>query len=555
MSHFTPKRSPHLEERMRSLYNILSLKARQIFSFVFRKADPAFLIFILLLTNYRISFKIIALVGMYIYKHDLRFQRNGVFYFYLSMIGIGLLNLAISGDYSVNHIMVVLTGCLFWLACLLSFHQLKLFVESTSENRIIATLQVFTIVNFAASLIDIGKVMLVTHTINPYVQLSVPPYGISSGDLVGGVMGELYLVNTVVCSLLTLFFIYKERFLFSLMAFIPFLLTGSNLGTFFMIAALGYRILTGRLKIYKYYALFLIAITLVFYVKVTPSNFEYMQEVTVKVWKQFYRAKPDTRGVNNKQVDSVHPQYHSRPKTDEELLQAYIASLGSQSNDAKYQKLAEATQQQQLSIQNQELTIYLYNDSLQKAKLADPLFEYGGLKKFDLTKESGKITSFKQTHAFMASSPKIALIGGGIASFSSRILYITSGMVIDSRILNALPHYETEAFIDNHKAISKYLLFLDESSRSITNLPFCWYNQVLSEYGLLGMLAFLILYLGFFVRRLRKTQYSFLFIGLIIAFLFFDYWFERISVMVFFELLMLVDLKAKNAVLEGEAQL
>lgn len=148
-----------------------------------------------------------------------------------------------------------------------------------------------------------------------------------------------------------------------------------------------------------------------------------------------------------------------------------------------------------------------------------------------------------QTRDYLLSSYKNFLFGAGIGGFSSRLAFISSKIVTDSRILMALPKYENGAFTSNHKAIFKYLLFLDDEYHSITNLPFCWYNELLGEYGLLGLILFVVFYLGFFYKRIRLLTFGRLLLALMFLFFLFDYWYERLSVMVLFELLILLNIK------------
>jgi hypothetical protein len=78
---------------------------------------------------------------------------------------------------------------------------------------------------------------------------------------------------------------------------------------------------------------------------------------------------------------------------------------------------------------------------------------------------------------------------------------------------------------------------------SLLNSPFSVYDQLIAEYGIAGLLCFLMGYLFFFVIKYRKLTYSLPLLGIFAAILFTDYWFEHLSVIVFFELLIFLDLK------------
>ncbi|MBS1638321.1 MAG: hypothetical protein JST26_20575 [Bacteroidetes bacterium] len=506
--------------------------------FMLQETDPVLLLFLLFMTNYRISFKIIAIIGIFICRRRFRLQKNGVFYFYLSMIGIGLVQfLFFSGDLSMAHGLVVLTGCITWLFSLLAFQQVRVSVNTHTESQLINTLKVITVLNFFVSLADLIKIMLTQHSLNPYNEISSPPYGISSGDMIGGVFGQLHLVNTVTCFLLIIFFLYKQEFRFSLMALIPFLLTGSNFGTLILFPVLLYILIVKRGIIYKYYALFSIAIIVVFYVQITPVNFRYMRQTLAKAAMQLHII-PQPVAIN------ISKPVKKTPPVD--FIKLYEKQHPAVRVDTIEQKVLMNSDENPVKRQKREDLVFYRKDSLQKAKAQMPLFNSDTLIRFDFVKQSGKITSFIQTKQFLLSGKSRLLFGAGIGSFSSRLAFITSRIVGDSKILMALPYYETPAFKKNHKAIFKYLMYMDDEEHSVTNLPFCWYNQLLGEYGLLGFISFVVLYLGFFLRRFRSYRYGLLMLGGMLLFFFFDYWFERLAVMIFFELFLLMEIRFNN---------
>ncbi len=539
-----------------------------------KNIDPVLLLFLIFVLNFRLSFKLIALVGVYLYRPNFKFKKDGIFYFYFLMAGLAVINFVfVSGDYSYAHLMVLLSGSLIWMACLLCYHQLRLSVDTLDSGKLIKTLEVLTLLNFLVSMFDVVKVMLITKTINPYTQVSPPPYGISSGDLIGGVYGGMHLVNTIICSLLLVFFVYRGSLLFVVLSLIPFLLTGSNLGTFILGGSLLMMAFLKRGIAFKNYAFFCLAFISLFYIKITPDNQRYMASVLTKATKQLFGKKEQKQIIDSIAVkaDTMLIKHDSLPLvlaavkplkkelSKEDLIIQYITYrkkiLHLQLEEK--QAVIDSSLIRRMSVvrkRKEDLAIKLNDyvffrrDSVARSKSNMAMFEYGRLKKFDLDRESGKITSFKQTGAYLSGDIKHALFGAGIGSFSSRLAFITSGIVDDSRLLMALPHYETEAFKNNHKAIFKYLMYRDDETHSITNLPFCWYNQLLGEYGLLGLLVFCVFYCFYWLKRFKQLRYGRYLLVAMFGFFFFDYWYERVSVMVIFELLMLLDLKLNKAV-------
>jgi len=75
------------------------------------------------------------------------------------------------------------------------------------------------------------------------------------------------------------------------------------------------------------------------------------------------------------------------------------------------------------------------------------------------------------------------------------------------------------------------------------------YDQLLSEYGLLGLLALLVFYVGFFAKDYRLLTYGIPLLLFVLFIFLIDYWFEQLSVVVFFELLMFLNVKeSKNRI-------
>ena len=97
--------------------------------------------------------------------------------------------------------------------------------------------------------------------------------------------------------------------------------------------------------------------------------------------------------------------------------------------------------------------------------------------------------------------------------------------------------------MNNH--LDLYLNYFSKSAgfHSLINSPFSVYDQMLSEYGLLGFLALIIGYFGFFIKDYRKLTYGIPLLILLGGIFFIEYWFEQLSIIVFFELLLFLDIK------------
>jgi hypothetical protein len=69
------------------------------------------------------------------------------------------------------------------------------------------------------------------------------------------------------------------------------------------------------------------------------------------------------------------------------------------------------------------------------------------------------------------------------------------------------------------------------------------YNQVLGEYGITGAILFIVFYLGYFVSKYRRLSYGRYLIIILLGFFLMEYWFESLSLIVIFELFMLLNIK------------
>jgi len=103
-------------------------------------------------------------------------------------------------------------------------------------------------------------------------------------------------------------------------------------------------------------------------------------------------------------------------------------------------------------------------------------------------------------------------------------------------------------YINNDFERSQLSLYLEYFSRdsglhSAVNTPNSVYIQLLGEYGAGGLLIFVCCYALYFLRRYRYLTYGLPVLLLLGAAFFIDYWFEQLSIVIFFELLLLLNIR------------
>jgi hypothetical protein len=154
----------------------------------------------------------------------------------------------------------------------------------------------------------------------------------------------------------------------------------------------------------------------------------------------------------------------------------------------------------------------------------------------------GKGIAMLQTVKFLQHHPAKIIAGDGVGNFSSKLAFKATNLNLEGGY-PAKYAYISNDFMLNH--LDVYLNFFSKRAElhSLTNNPFSVYDQLLAEYGLLGLLAFCIYYLGFFIKQYKYLTYGIPLLMLMLAVFFIDYWFEQLSVVVFFELLLLLDIK------------
>lgn len=594
-----------------------------VFNYLTTKIDLLLLVYLLLILNARLGLNIIAICLIFLIRRDIKVKLNGITYFYITIIILSLLGFFVTGFNTGNSkILTVLMSCVLWLFCLLNFHQLWLSVRKNSIDITINTVKALAVINFFASLFYLIKIMIIRKTINPYLEDAPPPYGINTGDLIGGVFGGNHDVNSIMCAMLFILFMYQKDFKFALLALISHLLTGNNFLVIILFAYIIYLLIFSKSNILRYYSILSLGIMSVFYVKITTPNYYYLTQklgignksphdffldeykknsedpVSKKsleidslynLWKKNEQSaksndsllSSDVSGKPNDMEEAVNIE-HITNNTIEPVVDTPIKTeVVSKSNipvkeeslsniDTNTMAVTTTTVESKNEYSYASKRISAYEDKIsdsvrnlrQKKALHD---RYSMLRVrdsvleekaksiptdmvvYDLDNNSGKMISFVQTKNYLLSDWKNFLFGSGPGGFSSRLAFMHSDLIEkQTRFLTWLPNYETEAFRENHKSIYKYILHQDTSYNTFSNKPFSFYNEILGEYGFIGFMSWIILYIGFFLKRWRYLTFTKFLLPFTLVVLVTDYWYHGLTIIVMLELLTLLDLKINN---------
>ena len=520
--------------------------------------DWKLLLLLLLFLNVKLAVKIPAIIIIYLlqfnFKFGFNFKNSRLPLFYLLVIAIAFINFIINKGYnSSNYLVVFAIGIGFWLLCLLAIHQIKLSVENNSVQILHNTILVFFLINAIVSLATLAYIMVDAHAINPFrYQGQYQKYFLGTGDYIKGITFDISTTNAVINAFGVVYFLARKMPLMVLICMIVLLLTASNFMNIALLLVLTGLFLFKTNRDQKSLITICCMFLIVFLAKVSPQNNQYVHETfkniinpphppfnTValnttdssknpdftrrKFAKQYLdsiKAIASKIGVNNRSLAALPANL---PKTGA----GRIILIGADINTPPYQTPTDTPAEQR------KLLAFI---NLHKAEL--PL---SGQDSFKMHLP-GKVIGFKQTVSFLKTHPTKTLAGSGMGNFSSKLAFKATGLDFSGGF-PAKYTYINHNFLINH--LDVYLNFFSKRRElhSLTNSPFSVYDQILAEYGLLGVAAFVIFYLGYFVRYFKSLTYGIPILVLMLTVFSTDYWFEQLSVIVFFELLLLLNIK------------
>jgi hypothetical protein len=522
------------------------------------KVDWKLLLFLMLFLNVKLVVKIPAIIIIYLLQFNFRFgfsfKNSRLPLFYLLIVAVAFVGLLLNGSYHQPHyIAVFLTGIGFWLLCLLAVHQIKLSVERNDVEVLQRTVLVFFVINAVVSFYNIGIIIREIGTINPYrYQGEYQKYFISTGDYIKGLTRDISTTNAVINAFGVIYFLSRKNAVMVLVCMAVLLLTGSNFVNLALLLILGLLFIFKSTRDQKSLIAICLMFLVVFLVQISPQNNKYVGETFKDI---IHPPKPFTGKFVALKKDSIPTAEDIKRK----FAQNYLDSIKAVRIKAETHKQVEpqlagvmTTEQGRILIpaanintkpyqtptdtSNEQHLLLAFIDSHKSIlKLSGrDTFQAGGL--------PGKAVSLLQTVKFLQHHPAKIIAGDGMGNFSSKLAFKATGLGFNGGY-PAKYAYISNDFLLNH--LDVYLNFFSKSSglHSLTNSPYSVYDQLLAEYGLLGMLVFVIFYLGFFAKHYKKLTYGIPLLLLLLAILFVEYWFEQLSVIVFFELLLLLNIK------------
>jgi hypothetical protein len=500
---------------------------------IFSNADIQLLVFLIFFLNVKFVVKVLAIVFMVAYSRNLRFglslknSRLPLFYLFIILLEI-IKYLFVVRNYELNYALVFSMGILQWVLCLLAIHYVKLHVDREEVARTHDTIRAFFMLNFLVSLLFLA--MLIIHPVwltywghGADISFNNP----SAGDTILGISFDTSTVNATINCLGLIYFLYKRDYLFAIVNILTIVLCTSNATFFLSLAVLILMVLTLRDKKLRIHTLIYSLVFLLLYFLISPKNRIYIRNYFIQLY------------VMNK-----NPR--QQPVLDTQIYQIRIGD-----SIITMEKVVEILPDSAYNFSNQKLGKAVGN-LISFRSLRRNNSGYAMIPEIMYNSRPGKLISYIQTCFYLSSNVRRFLFGSGIGNFSSKLAFRASGV----NALGSYPQkfrYASPEFRYNHLKTYLYYFNADASKHSVLNYPFSVYNQIPGEYGLIGTLLLIIFYLGFFVARYRRLSYGRYMLIILLAFFLLEYWFESLSLIVMFELFMLLNIKEGRTTGEATA--
>ncbi|CAN5892097.1 hypothetical protein BH11BAC4_BH11BAC4_05460 [soil metagenome] len=533
-------------------------------AFISKKAVNAIewklLIFLVLFMDVKLVVKLAAIVLIFILQPDFKFgfniKNSRLPVFYLLMPATAVLNWLLYQNFSLDYSLVLLTGVLFWVASILAIQQVKLFVEKTPVETLHDTLVLFFIINIAFSLLNLAAIFWEIGLQNPFrYQGEYQKYFINTGDHIKGLSFDSSTTNALINSFGIIYFLYRKIYLLTLACMATLILTASNFTNLVMLLVLLLIFVFRSSKEQKSIMTVCIFMLVIFLAKFSPQNDSYITENFKNYFlKKEARSHPAVREIPiRERPDSLLNTESRKEKIAVLFLDSLErAHLGIQ---AAIEKTAVVSLVNEQNIRPQIPGDSIHTPAFQSRKdttiVQRQLIAYVNTHSNDPVVSAaevealpGKIISFIQSIHFFRSHPGKLLTGEGAGNFSSKLAFRATGLKMSGGYPQKFIYCDTD-FANNHLALYAAFFTKTEGSHSIIHSPASVYDQVFTEYGLLGIGSFLFFYIGFFLRHIKKLSYGIPVLLIMIAAFTVDYWFEQLSIVVLFELMIFLDIKER----------
>jgi hypothetical protein len=510
------------------------------------------LVFLILFLDVKLSVKAVAILFIYFmqpdFKFGFRFKHSRLPLFYVIVILIALLNFIFYPNMTGNYIIVAITGISIWTACILVIHQLKLLVDKTDIKILHNTLVAFFVLNIAFSAINLLIIFLDIGVRNPFLyQGQFQKYFINTGDSIKGLTFDTSTTNAVINAFGTIYFLFQKKYVLTLACMTTLLLTASNFSIIILVLVLTGIFFTKSLKEQKSVIVVCILMMVVFFVAVSPQNGSYISEMADNFI--FKKPLPMQTVEKNISIRDIEDSLLTPEKRKDKLAILFLDSLARERirQNQSIGKPKDVISRWRPEIPKDQIHTATFQWKTDTTSFQRNLYSYiqnqehhSEIKYSEST--PGKLQALRQSYSFLKVHENKIITGIGIGNFSSKLAFKATGLKMAGGFPPQLTYCSPD-FLNNHLSLYAFFYLKNAHSHSILHTPDSVYDQLLTEYGFIGFLAFAIYYLGFFVRDINKLSYGLPLVILLLAFFSVDYWFEQLSIVVLFELMMFINMK------------
>lgn len=538
-----------------------------------KNINGPFLLFLLGVSNIKIQVKFLVVIVYALYlllTKQFQFKKRSSLpvYFYCSMALLGISSAAVIGAFKEQgYWFTALMSLSLWLMGAIIFIILQNRTQHLDSLKVRNSIDAFFIINLCISVLQFLQMVWVSKHPFPYWFTGLDNiYGVSTGDHLNGIFLDNSSVNASISLLAALYYAVHKRYKWALMQILICMMCTSNFNMLVLISSLAIAFVVLKHQRKAFAAI--LCFSFLTYLMVSPSNLHYIQKniLGIGATAQNTSAKnklpeqlPTFETTTNTQKKETHStEEKTEVKSFEMFSWRHIGHQKAIYQDAlfPYKKiLADFKEPVQLALGSASLH-YEDHKTINYKPLRDAITKWYGIPYDSLAlqyvHQPGKLIYLKNTLAYWLRNPTQMLMGTGAANYSSKMALKATGLNLQGTYPNTYT-YLNKAYFENTFYVHLFYWSKTDQHRSSLNYPGSVYGQISGEYGILGLLIFTVLYVFYFIKKCIAQKEKWILLLALLGLFFFDYWFEMLSLTVFFELFMLIDVKQTKTLSPSKA--
>lgn len=546
---------------------------------IFYKVDWPLLLFLVGVTYVKLYVKLAAVVlyfGYVLLKNYKLSLPNRLQWFYALIMMLAVGTAVSGGDLSnADYRFAFMLGMLQWGISMLASYLVFISIRGRDNVYILTLFKAFFALNAIISFGSLLYIILTTGTF-PYWTDSFK-YGVSTGDYIRGVFSDSSVANAAVNALGVLFFLRHMQYRWAVLCLVVMMLCTSNITVLLLLLSL-VMILFFYKHIAKKPVSRLLLITIIAYPAISWQNMNYIklmvergaeanfqmgldqgqqiqgdtQQSTVKAQEGRDLYSPYYNSLRSGDLNSLmksNSYYANRIPLDKPLFgsKEFFLNIDKYRARIKGRKTSVAGELDYIKTSDRDYGQYGYvldPDYLRNGRMAwyDDSISFHELERSAMP---GKLYTHLQTWYFNRTNYRSMLLGAGLGRFSSKLAIKATGLGLQGTYPKD-KEYMSTPFAQYHFHTLLYYLSLHAGAHSISNMPNSVYNQLMGEYGLSGLIIFIVFYLGFFIAKRKKIRALLPLLLLLLLLFEIEYWFEVLSLTVIFELMIFSEVYART---------